>query len=187
MAGLDSLVLRNRVDGTEQEREAFAVFILIGGTPRTEWLPDADRPRSARFRAHRRRYRPRERPGSRPDTRDECARDLCGRRCPSRLDQARGRRGRRGCDHHSPDPRVPERSRDSSGGRHSVALVSREARGRRRRSPATCGRRTFRDRPTGRHRTCSTGAPVPRRPQRARGPGGVRRRDRPACRDEPGG
>jgi thioredoxin reductase (NADPH) len=37
---LDSLVLRNREDGTERERDAFAVFILIGGTPRTDWLPE---------------------------------------------------------------------------------------------------------------------------------------------------
>jgi thioredoxin reductase (NADPH) len=37
---LESLVLRNRSDGTEQVREAFAVFILIGGTPRTDWLPE---------------------------------------------------------------------------------------------------------------------------------------------------
>jgi thioredoxin reductase (NADPH) len=36
---LASLVLRNRIDGTETERDADAVFILIGATPRTDWLP----------------------------------------------------------------------------------------------------------------------------------------------------
>ena len=36
---LESLVLRNRADGTSQERNAFAAFILIGATPRTDWLP----------------------------------------------------------------------------------------------------------------------------------------------------
>ena len=101
---LGSLVLRNRADGTEQERAAFAVFILIGGTPRTEWLPDQIARDQRRVRAHRRRSRPRE---PRPDPRNECAGDLCRRRRPSRLGQTCGRRSRRGRNHHSPDPRVP--------------------------------------------------------------------------------
>jgi thioredoxin reductase (NADPH) len=36
---LRSLVLRDRSDGRAIERDAFAVFILIGATPRTDWLP----------------------------------------------------------------------------------------------------------------------------------------------------
>jgi thioredoxin reductase (NADPH) len=38
---LRSLRLRNRTDGSEQERDAFALFILIGATPRTDWLPSS--------------------------------------------------------------------------------------------------------------------------------------------------
>jgi thioredoxin reductase (NADPH) len=38
---LESLVLEDRSDGSRQERDAFAVFILIGATPRTGWLPAA--------------------------------------------------------------------------------------------------------------------------------------------------
>jgi len=38
---LRSLVLHDRSDGSDAERDAFAVFILIGATPRTSWLPSA--------------------------------------------------------------------------------------------------------------------------------------------------
>ena len=40
-ARLESLVLRNRSDGSDAEHPAFALFILIGATPRTDWLPSA--------------------------------------------------------------------------------------------------------------------------------------------------
>ena len=36
---LRSLVLRNRYGGSEAVQDALAVFILIGATPRTDWLP----------------------------------------------------------------------------------------------------------------------------------------------------
>jgi thioredoxin reductase (NADPH) len=36
---LRSVVLRNGIDGTQTERDAVALFILIGATPRTDWLP----------------------------------------------------------------------------------------------------------------------------------------------------
>jgi thioredoxin reductase (NADPH) len=38
---LRSVVLRDRRDGTRTEREAIALFVLIGATPRTDWLPAA--------------------------------------------------------------------------------------------------------------------------------------------------
>jgi thioredoxin reductase (NADPH) len=36
---LEGLLLRNRVDGTTETVSARAVFVLIGGDPRTDWLP----------------------------------------------------------------------------------------------------------------------------------------------------
>jgi thioredoxin reductase (NADPH) len=38
---LRSLVLRDRIGEGESVRDAFAVFILIGATPRTDWLPSS--------------------------------------------------------------------------------------------------------------------------------------------------
>jgi thioredoxin reductase (NADPH) len=38
---LQSLILRDRVDGRLTERDAFATFILIGATPGTDWLPSS--------------------------------------------------------------------------------------------------------------------------------------------------
>ena len=101
---LESLKLADRANDTLEEVSAAALFIMIGGEPHTQWLPDeivrdaqgylltGPRPPGAA----RSRLAP---PARAAGARDEHARRLRRGRRPSRFDQAcrvRGRRGRHG-------------------------------------------------------------------------------------------
>ena len=97
---LDALTLRDRRNGRAEQVPAAALFVLIGGEPRTQWLPETVQlqrrlhPDRARRRAGRRgsvalAARPRAAPA-----RDLHPRRLRGRRRPLPLDQAGRLRGR---------------------------------------------------------------------------------------------
>ena len=52
---LESLTLRDRETGAEEEVPTNWLFVFIGASPRTDWLGDARRPRRQGVRRHRSR------------------------------------------------------------------------------------------------------------------------------------
>jgi thioredoxin reductase (NADPH) len=81
---LKHLVLRDRLEGSEETVNADALFLMIGGRPHTEWLPPEVERDDQGFVL--------------------TGTDLRGRRRPTRLREARGVRGRRGLGRGSAPP-----------------------------------------------------------------------------------
>ena len=100
---LERITLADRVNGTTEEVSANALFVVIGGDPKTRWLPDEIDARRAGLRHH----------GSRP--RDEHARRVRRGRCPAGFDQARRLGGGGGRDGRAHGARVPARGRFRAG------------------------------------------------------------------------
>ena len=154
---LEGLVLRHRDTETIEEVPAAALFVMIGGEPRTEWLAGVERDDRGYILTGHDLLGPGGTPAGWPlraapaAAGDQHPRGVRGRRRPPPLGQAGrlgGRRGRRGRPAGPPVP-GPARERPGRGGGarpgrwSSWVRTARAGRGRRRR----CARRCRRGRP----------------------------------------
>ena len=106
---LERLVLRRRADGATETVAADALFLMIGAHPNTDWLPaelargDGGFVRTGADVEKRRELAARAQPVL---ARDQHARRLRRGRRPSRVDEPRRLRGRRGLDRDQARPRA---------------------------------------------------------------------------------
>ncbi len=92
------VTVRDTAGGTEERRDCRGLFLLIGAAPYCDWLPDAVARDEPRFRADgSRRAAAPVGEGLPPESLETTVPGvLRRRRHPRRLDEARGRRQRRG-------------------------------------------------------------------------------------------